>query len=120
MWRVAALLATAARAAAGSSERLEPPPLPTAFLNITIDNATRPEDFPFRSGVLDGSRSGATCAWGALSAGGELNTVAVFGTSGGTRSFNVALPRGWAAGRPRTLLIAFHGGTCLIDPGCFT
>ena len=109
MWRVAALLAAAAHAAAsrGGAERLDVdslPPLPV----VNISNATRPEDFEFRSGALEGSR--ATCAWSPLVAGGALNSVAVFGTSGGVRSFNIALPRGWDTGGPRTMLIAFHGG----------
>ena len=104
MWCIAALLGAAACAAA---QPLPSPPPPVAT-NIT--SASRPEDFPFRSGELGSSR--ATCAWGPLTAGGSLNAVAVFGSSGGTRSFNLALPRGYKTGGPRTMLIAFHGGIC--------
>ena len=102
MWRIAALLAAAACGAA------QPQPLPPPPPATNITSETTPEDFPFRSGALGSSR--ATCAWGPLSAGGSLNAVAVFGSSGGTRSFNVALPRGYKTGGPRTMLMAFHGG----------
>ena len=99
MWRIAALLAAVACAAAQPA---------AAAAATKISDATQPQEFPFHSSAL--GSSGATCAWGPLTEGGALNAVTVFGTSGGTRSFNLALPLGFQTGGPRTMLIAFHGG----------
>ena len=52
---------------------------------------------------------GLVCRAGALVAGGWRNRVTVENTAGGTRSFLLVLPRGYADA-PLPLLLALHGG----------
>ena len=54
--------------------------------------------------------SGASCSASGLLAGGWRNRVTVANTAGGTRSFLLVLPRGFATGPPLPLLMALHGG----------